>query len=94
MGVENSTASNHLEERLQNLNDYFTYSLYENVCRSLFERHKLLFSFMLTVAILKGKNALNLEEWRFYLAGYSGEIKSTPNPTTWISENAWNGIYR
>ena len=74
MGVENSTASNIHEERLDNLNNYFTYSLYENVCRSLFERHKLLFSFMLTAKILFGDNKLDENEWRYFLTGPAGNF--------------------
>lgn len=94
MGVENALPSNVLDERLNNMNDYFTYSLYENICRSLFEKHKLLFSFLLTVKILQGDKKINEIELRFFLAGPTGDIKIKPNPTTWISENVWSDVYR
>lgn len=69
LGVENAEPATVIEERLKNLNDYFTYSLYENVCRSLFERHKLLFSFMLCVKILQGAQMMDDKQWRYLLAG-------------------------
>lgn len=93
LAIENSAASNVHEIRLKNLNNYFTYSLYENVCRSLFEKHKLLLSLLLTVKILQGDSKLNEKEWRYLLAGPSGEIKIKSNPTTWISENLWPDVY-
>ena len=49
-----------LAERIVNINDYFTFSLYSNVCRSLFEKHKLLFSFLLCVRILMNENKIDM----------------------------------
>ena len=34
------------------------------------------------------------DEWRFLLAGPAGEAKIPPNPTNWLSENAWPDMYR
>ena len=59
-----------LEERILHINDYFTFSLYSNVCRSLFEKHKLLFSFLLCVRILMNDNKINMVTTIAYIGGY------------------------
>jgi len=94
MGCENAPVANDLETRLENLKTYFTYSLYENICRSLFELHKLLFSFLLTNKILQSRQEMNPLEWRHMLTGATGDIKVLPNPTSWIDQNSWDGIYK
>ncbi|OQR83181.1 sporangia induced dynein heavy chain [Achlya hypogyna] len=84
-----------LAQRLQNLNDYFTYSIYKNVCRSLFEKHKLLFSFLLTIKILMGNNLIDGLEWRFLLSGMAPSMVSLENPApTWLEGYAWTELCR
>jgi len=92
--VDNSPKSSDSQQRITNLNDYFTHNLYENVCRSLFEKHKLLFSFMLTTKILFGDHLMDPEEWRYFLAGPSGEIEIAKNPTDWLGELEWGEVYK
>lgn len=42
-------------DRMQELNRYFTKSVYNNICRSLYEKDKLIFSFLMTINVLRSK---------------------------------------
>jgi dynein heavy chain len=92
-GIRNSQASEVITTRIENLNAYFTYLIYTNVCRSLFERHKLLFSFILTTRIMQGEGRVDALEWRFLISGQSPAKKEAPKPAVdWVTELMWSEI--
>lgn len=47
--IDMSEASKVLDDRLKNLIHTITKVIYNNVCRGLFEEHKLIFSFLITI---------------------------------------------
>jgi dynein heavy chain, axonemal len=92
-GIGQATPANEMSQRISNLNSFFTFSVYQNICRSLFERHKLLFSFILCVKILQGDDLIDNQEYRFLLSGISPNHQSYPMPeTNWLEANVWNDL--
>jgi len=55
--------------RLQMLLDKVTLAVYTNVSRGLFQRHKLVFSFMLCASIFKQSGVISESQWNFLLHG-------------------------
>ena len=102
LSIGASESATEVVARIDNIVQHFRFYLYSNVCRSLFERDKLLFSFVLTVKVLQQRDEIDNSEWLFFLTGgAAGSSASTeadeldgadsstgfpPNPT---AEEGW-----
>ena len=91
--IETAEQSEELEERLQILLDGITLTMYNNIGRGLFERHKICFSFMLCVEILKQAGSITMDEWNFFIRGLMQLEKERPKkPATcnFLEDATWN----
>ena len=78
-----SKKDSNLENRLRNVVEALTYDVYNFTCLGLFERHKLMLSFQMTIKIQEGEGRLNREQLDFFLKGnLSLEKSERKSPTT------------
>jgi len=88
-GIRKAPMSEDLNVRIESLNNFITYLLYTNICRSIFELHKLMFSFLLAIKIQMGYNKIDLTEWRFLLSGGKLNDLSNKPDVDWLTPGVW-----
>ncbi|XP_039735198.1 dynein axonemal heavy chain 10 [Pteropus medius] len=82
-----------LMKRLRNIMDTLTFNIYNYGCTGLFESHKLLFSFNMTIKIEQAEGRVPQEELEFFLKGnISLEKSKRKKPCAWLSDQGWEDI--
>ena len=74
-------------EKIKAFHKAIAITFYESVSYSLFSRHKLLFSTLMTIRIGFSTKAIGSSELAFLL---SPQISNEPNPTNFIPDDVWS----
>ena len=74
ISLSKAKKDSNLDARLRNVIDTVTYDVYNYTCTGLFEKHKLLFSFQMTLKIIESEGELNHELLDFLLKGEKSRI--------------------
>jgi len=81
--------------RIEEINGYHTYAVYEYACLGLFERHKRLLSFQIAIKVQERIGLVPNEEYGFFLRGgiVLDRSEQRPNPCDeWMTPTAWDNI--
>ncbi|XP_071619148.1 dynein axonemal heavy chain 10 isoform X2 [Heliangelus exortis] len=95
LSLRKSMPSPILPKRLKNIMDTLTFNTYNYGCTGLFEKHKLLFSFNMTIKIEQIDGRVPQEELEFFLKGNISLEKSTrEKPFPWLPDQGWEDLIR
>ena len=89
--VSTSEPNDDLKVRLQILLDECLKSMFINICRALFEKHKTLFGFLIAVGILRQRADIANDEWAYFLkaAISTDDLPDAGAAAEWIEPRAW-----
>jgi len=91
--IENSEPSSDLEKRIKILIDYPTLVIYQNICRGLFEKDKILFSSLICFQILKHAKVISDAEWNLFVRGPGVVDREAQPDNPWqekLTEPMWD----
>nr|KAJ3423035.1 Dynein heavy chain 10, axonemal [Polyrhizophydium stewartii] len=84
-----------LPKRLAKITDTLKYAVYNYACTGLFEKHKLMFSFQMTMKLMEADGLLDPVEVNFFLKGdISLDQPAIKKPFSWILDQGWKDLLR
>ena len=87
--IDLAEKSEEIEERLAHINDHVTWTLYQTVCRGLFEDDRFLFSLLLCLHIERYRGTLTGEELLAFASIPESDDEEASNPLTHFDTEAW-----
>ncbi len=93
--IERAPYSESVQERVKILEKKITEDIYRNIKRGIFESHKTIFSFLISIYIKKISGEIKDEEWNTFLKGPSTFDKSEmpQNPDhNYFSDLSWDTL--
>ena len=67
--AEKPKKTSDLDARLRNLITYQTYTIFQNICRGLFENHRLTFALIICKGIMVAEGKMLEKEWMLFMKG-------------------------
>jgi dynein heavy chain len=93
--LRKATPDANLEKRLNNIMHTLTVNIYNYGCSGIFEKHKLLFSFQITIKLEQDRKNVRQEELDFFIKGnISLEKSKRKKPFAWFPDNGWEDCVR
>lgn len=92
--IEKANRSRDLQRRIDFLIKSMTKNFYNNICRTIFDAHKLLFSWIFTTKILITNGQLTGEQLNFFISGGSSLAIALPekHAAEWITDDLWRDL--
>ncbi|XP_014249835.1 dynein heavy chain 12, axonemal-like isoform X2 [Cimex lectularius] len=95
VSIEFSGKSKMMDFRLRYLKEGFLRALYASVCRSLFDKDKPLYSFLVCTAIMLFYKEISKKELDFFLTGGLALENKLPNTeSSWLDTKSWDELCR
>lgn len=87
--MKTSQTNFQLNKRLESIINTLTYEIYCYGSIGMFEKHKLLYSFLITIQIQLDKKIINSNQINFFLQG-NLSLDKTKSLFSWLTNDAWN----
>eukprot|EP00835_Amoeboradix_gromovi_P001556 NODE_73_length_23464_cov_0.600171.p1 type:complete len:4313 gc:universal NODE_73_length_23464_cov_0.600171:23064-10126(-) len=78
-----------VQKRIENILDYLTFRLFSYFTRGLYEKHKLMFSLLLSLKIDLNRNKISIQEFNLFIRAGQLSVDTTKKPYSWISDSIW-----
>jgi dynein heavy chain len=84
--LDKSEKNEDKDKRIAVIIEDITWSFYVNICRGLFEKDKLMYSFLNTTSIFRESGAISVEEWLFFIRGSTTDYSENKKKVDFVND--------